>query len=116
MKTGRPKKEINKQTFESLCQIQCTQEEICCVLDVDDVTLNSWCKRTYKQSFSEVFRQKKKKGVASLRRRGFQMAGEIPSVHIFYMKNHGGMSDNPMPSNDQSKALADAVEKLEIVE
>lgn len=37
---------------------------------VTDKTLNSWCKRTYKASFSEVFRQKRGKGVHSDRRPG----------------------------------------------
>ncbi len=37
---------IDKKVFESLCAIQCTQQEICGVLDVDDKTLTSWCKAT----------------------------------------------------------------------
>ena len=116
MKAGRPKKEIDVKTFENLCRIQCTEEEICCVLDVDDKTLQKWCKDTYQKNFSEVFRQKKKFGTSSLRRKGWKLAETNPAVWIFHAKNFLGMSDNPMPSNDQSKALADAVEKLEIVE
>ena len=41
---ARPKKVINQKQFESLCAIQCTQEEICNVLDVCDETLTRWCK------------------------------------------------------------------------
>ena len=40
---ARPKKVINQKQFESLCAIQCTQEEICNVLDVCDETLTRWC-------------------------------------------------------------------------
>ena len=44
---ARPKKVINQKQFESLCAIQCTQEEICNVLDVCDETLTRWCKEVY---------------------------------------------------------------------
>ena len=43
---GRKKKKISKSQFEELCKIQCTQEEICLVLDVADKTLTQWCKDT----------------------------------------------------------------------
>lgn len=92
-KMGRPKKEINKKQFESLCGIQCTLEEICDVLGVTDKTLNTWCKKEYGTTFSEVFRQKRSLGKASLRRSGFEMAKTVPSVHIFYAKNYLGMTD-----------------------
>ena len=92
-KMGRPKKEINKKQFESLCGIQCTLEEICDVLGVTDKTLNTWCKKEYGTTFSEVFRQKRSLGKASLRRSGFEMAKTVPSVHIFYAKNFLGMTD-----------------------
>lgn len=63
------------------------------MLDVTDKTLETWCKRTYKCGFSEIFRQKKESGKVSLRRSGFRMAQENASVHIFYAKNYLGMSD-----------------------
>lgn len=73
-KMGRPKKEINKEEFEKLCALQCTQVEICSWFDVTDKTLESWCKREYKQSFSEVFSKKRGKGKVSLRRTQFRLA------------------------------------------
>ena len=39
MGRGRPPKEIDKEQFEKLCEIQCTRDEICEVLDVTDKTL-----------------------------------------------------------------------------
>ena len=90
---GRPKKQIDQKTFEGLCGIQCTQSEICDFFDITDKTLNSWCKRTYGESFSEVFNKKRNKGKISLRRAGFELAKKNPSVHIFYCKNFLGMSD-----------------------
>lgn len=71
---ARPKKVINQKQFESLCAIQCTQEEICNVLDVCDETLTRWCKEVYGLSFSEVFRQKRDLGKSSLRRNQWKLA------------------------------------------
>ena len=54
---ARPLKELDKKQFEALCSIWCTQEEICLILNVTDKTLNKWCKRTYKVSFSEIYKK-----------------------------------------------------------
>lgn len=90
---ARPKKQIDQKTFEGLCGIQCTQSEICDFFDITDKTLNSWCRRTYGESFSEVFNKKRSKGKISLRRAGFELAKKNPAVHIFYCKNFLGMTD-----------------------
>lgn len=90
---ARPRKEIDQKTFEGLCGIQCTQEEICDFFDVTDKTLTTWCRRTYGESFSEVFSKKRGVGKISLRRAGFEMAKKNASVHIFYAKNFLGMTD-----------------------
>lgn len=90
---ARPKKEIDQKSFEGLCGIQCTQQEICQFFDITDKTLNAWCKRTYGKGFSEVFAIKRGLGKISLRRSGFEMAKHNPSVHIFYAKNFLGMTD-----------------------
>ena len=90
---ARPRKQIDQKPFESLCGIQCTQEEICQFFDVTDKTLNTWCKRTYGKGFSEVFAQKRGVGKISLRRSGFELAKKNPAVHIFYAKNFLGMTD-----------------------
>lgn len=68
MPAGRPKKTISKRQFEELCKIQCTETEICAVLDVDDKTLSAWCEKEYGSKFSEIFQQKREGGKTSLRR------------------------------------------------
>ena len=90
---GRPKKQIDKKAFESLCGLQCTLEEICDFFGVTDKTIESWCKREYGCTFSVIFRQKRNLGKISLRRAGFEMAKKVPSVHMFYAKNYLGMTD-----------------------
>lgn len=90
---GRPRKEIDQSAFEKLCGLQCTQEEICGFFDITDKTLNAWCKRTYKKSFSEIYAIKRGLGKISLRRAGWKLAEKNASVHIFYAKNYLGMRD-----------------------
>lgn len=58
MPAGRPEKPIDKKTFEKLCGMQATEEEICGFFDVTDKTLAKWCRKTYGLKFSEVFKIK----------------------------------------------------------
>ena len=67
-RTGRPKKVINQKLFENLCGIQCTEAEICGVLECSADTLNRWCKRTYKMTFADTYKSKSQVGKSSLRR------------------------------------------------
>jgi hypothetical protein len=90
---GRPRKEIDKREFEKLCMLQCTYREICAWFDVTDKTLNKWCKDTYGDTFSEIFKQKSEKGLISLRRMQWQLAEKSPAMAIFLGKNHLGQSD-----------------------
>ena len=84
---------INKDTFEKLCGIQCTEEEICAVLDITEKTLNSWCNSTYGENFSQVFKQKRGLGKVSLRRYQFELAKKNPSMAIFLGKQYLGQKD-----------------------
>lgn len=89
MAGGRPRKQIDQEQFEKLCGLQCTLEEFCCYFDCDDNTLNKWCKRTYKKSFSEIFKLKRGTGKISLRRKQFEiaMAGN-PTMLIWLGRNY----------------------------
>lgn len=90
---GRPKKEIDREEFEKLCGIMCTEEEICCWFDVTDKTLTRWCKETYGESFSEVYAKKREKGKISLRRSQFRLAEKNATMAIFLGKNYLGQRD-----------------------
>ena len=92
---ARPKKEINQETFEELCKIHCTEEEIAQVLRVSVKTLYSWCKETYGTSFSEVFKDFQGDGKASLRRIQFKLAERNATMAIFLGKQWLGQKDNP---------------------
>jgi len=119
-RTGRPKKEIKKDLFESMCAYQCTLEEVCAFLGVTDDTLNKWCKKEYGTTFSEVFKQKREVGKMSLRRKQWKLADTNASMAIFLGKNYLGQRDSVEIEDRESlgkldeilngmKAAADAV-------
>lgn len=93
-KMGRPKKQISKKQFEELCQIQCTQEEICAVLDADEKTLQKWCKETYGKTFSQVFAEKRCGGRMSLRRKQWNLAETNSTMAIWLGKQYLDQKDN----------------------
>ncbi len=108
-KEGRPRKEIAKLEFEQLCKIQCTETEICGIFGICEDTLNAWCKRTYKQTFSEVYKIYAQDGKVSLRRMQFNLAKKSPAMAIFLGKNMLGQSDEPtIENNDAAVASANA--------
>lgn len=108
-KRGRPRKEIAKLEFEQLCKIQCTETEICGIFGICEDTLNAWCKRIYKQTFSEVYKIYAQDGKVSLRRMQFNLAKKSPAMAIFLGKNMLGQSDEPtIENNDAAVASANA--------
>ena len=92
-KGGRPKKMIDKKQFESMCEIQCTKEEMCNILDVDEKTLTRWCKEVYGEGFSEIYKKKSQAGKMSLRRAQFQMAQTNTTMAIWLGKQYLGQTD-----------------------
>lgn len=92
-RTGRPRKEINEKLFENLCAIQCTEKEICAVLGCCEDTLNAWCKRTYKMTFSDTYKSKKMLGKSSLRRTQFRLAEKSASMAIWLGKQYLDQKD-----------------------
>ena len=118
---ARPRKEIDQKQFENLCGLQCTLEEICGWFGVTDKTLNSWCKRTYSESFSEVFRQKRSTGKISLRRSQWRLAEKNASMAIWLGKQYLGQKDivevgvekDNVQDDALSKSLRELAEELE---
>ena len=91
---------IDKKQFENLCGLQCTLLEICDFFDVEDDTLNSWCKRTYGTTFSEVFKIKRGKGQISLRRTQWKLAEKNPTMAIWLGKQYLGQTDKVETSGE----------------
>jgi hypothetical protein len=118
-KRGRPLKEIDKEEFEKLCEIQCTEQEICAWFRVSDKTLSAWCKRTYKdehiKNFSEAFEKKRNLGKISLRRKQWRLADTSAAMAIFLGKNNLDQRDSfeyvDNSANERLELLLGSIEK-----
>ncbi len=90
---ARPRIPIDKQTFEKLCGLQCTEQEIADWFNCSPDTIERFCKRTYKMRFAEVFNQKRSIGKISLRRMQWKLAEKSAPMAIFLGKNYLGQTD-----------------------
>lgn len=71
---ARPMKQINKDEFEDLLNFQCTKEDIAGFFHVSEKTLQNYCRKTYKMTFSEIAEEYKAAGRVSIRRAQFAAA------------------------------------------
>ncbi|MBQ8823605.1 MAG: hypothetical protein IJZ64_00065 [Ruminococcus sp.] len=92
---ARPRKEIDKNIFENLCEIQCTLEEIAGVFECSVDTIERWCKRTYKENFADIYNKKKMAGKTSLRRTQLKLAEKSAAMAIFLGKQYLDQKDKP---------------------
>ena len=112
-KTGRPKKAIDKGTFEKLCGLFCTLEDIAAFFDCSADTIERWCKRTYKETFADVYKKRSSAGRTSLRRWQFQAAERgNTSMLIFLGKNYLGQADAVHVEAQADGKLADLIDGL----
>lgn len=117
-RTGRPKKEINKEQFESLCNIQCTLTEIASVFSCSEDTIERWCKRTYKMTFAESFKVYSAGGKISLRHTQFNMAKTNVAMAIWLGKQYLGQRDVVEQTADEASTeilneIADEIRKAQ---
>lgn len=117
---ARPHKQIDQKQFESLCGLQCTLDEICGFFGCCTDTIESWCKRTYGQGFSEVFKQKRGAGKISLRRAQFRLAEKNANMAIWLGKQYLDQKDearieaeNRISIDPLSKSLEEMAKGLE---
>ena len=90
---ARPRKEIDKESFEKLCALMCTLSEIASFFNVSDDTIERWCVRTYGKSFADVYKKYCGKGKIALRRYQMQLAEKYPAMAIFLGKQYLGQRD-----------------------
>lgn len=105
-------KMIDAYTFEQLCSIQCTLQEIAAFFLVSPAAVENWCIRRYKKPFAECFAQFSAKGKISLRRNQFRMSENNPTMAIWLGKQYLGQTDKnemalqaEIPSDGLFKAL-----------
>lgn len=73
VKDGRPKKVIDWVTFDKLCALHCTAEEIASILGISTDTLDRELK-AQGVTFAERYKEKSAHGKISLRRRQYEAA------------------------------------------
>lgn len=109
---ARPKKEIDKKMFESMCAYQCTKDEICGILDIDEKTLTRWCKDTYDMGFSDIYKKKCQLGLMSLRRYQFKLAEKHPAMAIFLGKQYLGQKDKVEYTDNGMKEINNNINNI----
>ena len=92
-KTGRPKKVIDQEQFEKLCGLQCTKDEIAGFFNCSPDTIENFCKKTYNDTFSAIYKIHSASGKISLRRYQFKLAEKSAAMAIFLGKNLLGQTD-----------------------
>ena len=109
---ARPVKEINKEQFESLCNLQCTIEEIAGFFKCNKGTINAWCKRTYDEGFSETYKKHSQNGKISLRRYQLRLAEKNASMAIWLGKQWLGQTDKQevmFTENNKLQVMSDYI-------
>ena len=101
---ARPRINIDKKFFESLCALQCTLQEIASAFECSEDTIERWCERTYKRRFADVYREKRGRGKISIRRAQFKLAEKSAAMAIWLGKQYLGQKDQP----DESADIEDA--------
>lgn len=91
---GRPKIELDFNSLDSLCGLQCTLSEIASFFHCSEDTVERRIKKQFKMTFAEYYRQKAGTGRISLRRLQFKAAqdGSV-SMMIWLGKQWLGQSD-----------------------
>lgn len=84
---------IDKNQFENLCKMQCTETEIMSWFDVSKDTLIRWCKNEYGTDFATIYAQKKEGGKIALRRYQLQQAEKNPTMAIWLGKQYLNQRD-----------------------
>ena len=103
-KGGRPKIQIDKGTFEKLCDLQCTVEDLADFFSCSHDTIQRWCMGD--DGVTVRYNLK-----ASLRRNMFRLSEKNATMAIFLAKNWLGMTDNVEVKADTSlmQSLLDVV-------
>lgn len=93
-KMGRPQKPFDKGTFERLCEISCTKEEVASVFSMSEDTVERRVAEEYGETFAVVYKRFQGIGNQSLRRMQMQSAqkGNV-TMQIWLGKQRLGQVD-----------------------
>lgn len=108
---GRPPREFDDITFEGLCKVQCTIDEIEAVFRTDARTLDKWCQKFYGETFSVCYKNFSKNGKSSLRRNQYNLSRTNAAMAIWLGKNWLGQKDHE-EENKNRNIVINVSEKL----
>ena len=112
---ARPVIEIKKEQFESLCNLQCTLDEIAGFFKCSSDTIERWCKRTYNESFAEAYKKHSQNGRISLRREQWKLAQKgNASMLIWLGKQYLGQSEK-IDANVKDVHKKEMAEFMEVI-
>lgn len=106
---ARPRKVIDVEQFKKLCEIQCTLEEIAGFFDCSEDTIENWCKRELKRSFSDAYKDYSAFGKISLRRAQFRLAEKSYGMAIWLGKQYLGQRESVEFEDKEGIARLDAI-------
>lgn len=109
---GRPPREFDQKTFEGLCHVWCTWEEMENILCCNRDTLDKWCNRTYGEGFREIYNKFADGGKASLRRMQLNLAKTNAGMAIWLGKQKLGQHDNIHVSASFDGKLGELLDEL----
>lgn len=108
---GRPRLEIDKKQFESLCALQCTAEEISSFFNCSVDGLRKWCCREYNaDQYIDVYKKYSENGKISLRRNQLKLSETNASMAIWLGKQWLSQRDYADDANS-AQVVADAIIK-----
>lgn len=114
MSRGRPRIQLDKEEFESLCELQCTREEIAGFFKCSEDTVERWCVREYSENFAAVFAKKRVGGKISLRRTQFRLAEKSAAMAIWLGKQYLGQHDDDiLAAASASNGVLEAILNIE---
>lgn len=111
-RTGRPRKAINKEQFEKLCGLQCTLKEVASFFNCSEDTIENFCHREYKNTFSEVYNKYASIGKISLRRTQFKLAEKSSAMAIWLGKQILNQEDRIAIQNIDQSVIDDIEEQV----
>lgn len=100
---ARPQINIDKEIFENACTLQCTQVEIARLFGCSVDTIDRWCKRTYGESFAELYNKLSEGGKMSLRRNQMKLSETNATMAIWLGKQWLGQRDKDMLYNNDKE-------------
>lgn len=106
---ARPKIEIDQKQFENACAIQCTLSEVASLFDCSEDTIERWCKRTYGESFADIYKKKSEKGKISLRRNQLKLSETNATMAIWLGKQWLGQRDSFETDREEAVRIIDDI-------